>query len=168
MQRTALRGAADAGRWVEEGVMEGRAPQIRNAVFYVLVAMVVAVLGMEQLMKLSFFVEATLAIAFGLLGLVLVVLTARLREARIQKIFFILTGASAAGIPICVILHGLVYRLFVAWFGEGFWERHTPYDDEPVFFILAVFVCPTLFLIGTLGSIVLLIKARIARRAYAP
>jgi hypothetical protein len=148
--------------------MKGSALQIRNAIFYVLVAMVVVVLSLEQLMDLSFFVEALLAIAFGLLGLVLVVLTARLTGARVQKIFFILTGASAAGIPICAILHNLIYRLVLAWFGEGFWERHTPYDDEPFFFILAVFVSPTLFLIGTVGSIVLLLKARIAKRANVP
>jgi hypothetical protein len=153
---------------VEEEVMKERARQTRNVIFYVLVAMAVVAFSMEQLMSLSFFVVTLLAIAFGLLGVVLVVLTARLREARMEKTFFILTGASAAGIPICLILHNLVYRLVLTWFGEGFWERHTPWDDEPVFFLLAVFVCPTLFLIGTLGSIVLLIKARIAKRANVP
>jgi hypothetical protein len=152
----------------EEGVMKGRVWQARNAIFYLLVALAVAVLSMEQLMDLSFSVLALLVIAFGLFGLVLVVLTARLREARMQKIFFMLTGASAAGIPISAILHNLVYRLVLTWFGEGFWERHTPFDDEPFFFILAVFVCPTLFLIGILASIVLLIKARIAKRANLP
>jgi hypothetical protein len=153
---------------VEEEVMKDRARQIRNAIFYVLVAMVIVVLSIEQLINLSFSVEARLGIAFFLLGLVLVVLTVRLREARMEKIFFVLTGASAAGLPICVILHNLVYRLAITWFGAGFWERHTPWNDEPVFFFLAVFVCPTLFLIGTVGSIVILIKAKIAKPTNMP
>jgi len=143
--------------------------QIRNAIFYVLVP-IFAILGMAlgRLIKLHFLVIAVLAIAFGVLGLVIVVLTAKFREAIIQKIFFILVGASATGIPICVILHNLVYGLFIAWFGKSFWERHVPGGDEPVFFILALLVCPALFLIGTVGSIVLLIKGRIEKDANVP
>jgi hypothetical protein len=143
--------------------------QIRNAIFYVLVP-IFAILGMAlgRLIKLHFLVIAVLAITFGVLGLVLVVLTVRLRESRIQKIFFILVGASAAGIPICVILHNLVYGLFIAWFGENFWERHGAGGDEPVFFILALLVCPALFLIGTVSSIVLLIKGRIEKTPNMP
>ena len=131
---------------------------------------ILAILSMAigRLISLRFFVIAVLAIAFGLLGLMVVVLTTRLREARIQKIFFVLAGASAAGIPICAILHNLVYGLFIAWFGKGFWERHVPGGDEPVFFILALFVCPALFLIGTVGSIVLLIKGKITKDANVP
>jgi hypothetical protein len=105
-----------------------------------------------------------LAIVFGLLGLALVILAARLSAARIEKIFFILTGASAAGMPIFAVLHNLVYGLFITWFGEGFWENHTG-GDEPVLFLLAVLVCPALFVIGTVGSIVLFVKARIVKRA---
>ena len=143
--------------------------QIRNAIFYVLVP-IFAILGMAlgRLIKLHFLWIAVLAITFGVLGLVLVVFTARRRESRIQKIFFILVGASAAGIPIFVILHNLVYGLFIAWFGENFWERQGAGGDEPVFFILALLVCPALFLIGTVGSIVLLIKGRIEKAQNMP
>ena len=153
--------------------MKRRSLQIRNAIFYVLVpifALLVNEIAIPggTLIHLPFPVIEVLAIAFGLLGLVVVLLTARLREARIQKIFFILAGASAAGIPICVILHNLVYALFIVWFGEGFWERLGPGGDEPVFFILALLVCPALFLIGTVGSIVLLIKGKIAKDANVP
>lgn len=146
--------------------MKDRSLQIRNAIFYVL-APIFVILGMAigRLIRLPFFAIAVLAIVFGLLGLVLVVLTARLKEARIQKILLILAGASAAGIPICAILHNLVYGLFIAWFGKGFWDGHAPGGDEPVFFILALFVCPALFLIGTVGGIVLLIKQRFAKHA---
>ena len=146
--------------------MKGRVSQIRNVVFCVLVAVfVVLSMALVGLISLPLFETA---IAFGLLGLVLVVLTSRLRETRIQKVFIILTGASAAGIPLCAILHNVLYGLFLVGFGEGSWEKHTPGGDEPGFFILALVVSPTLFLIGTVGSIVLLIKARIAKRASVP
>ena len=143
--------------------------QIRNVIFYVLVP-IFAILGIAigRIIKLHFLLIVVLAITFGVLGLVLVVLTARLRESRIQKIFFILAGASAVGIPICAILHNLVYGLFIPWFGENFWERHVSGGDEPVFFILALLVCPALFLIGTVGSVVLLIMGRIEKAPNMP
>jgi hypothetical protein len=97
-----------------------------------------------------------LAIALAVLGLVVVVLTVRLNEFRPKKAFFLLAGASAAAMPICALLHNVVYALFILWFGEGFWQRHG--EDEPVFFILAIVVCPALFVIGTIGSMACLAK----------
>jgi hypothetical protein len=79
----------------------------------------------------------------------------KLKEPLIQRIFFLLTGASAVGIPICAILHNLVYGLFF----------HGKNGDEAVFFILAVIVCPALFVIGMLGSLVLLIFARLKKES---
>jgi hypothetical protein len=143
--------------------------QVRNGIFYVLIvlfAVIVASLG-SPLVSLPFSVLAVVATIFCLLGVVLVVLAARLKAPRMEKIFFIVAGASAAGMPIFAVLHNVVYGLFIIWFGEGFWENHTG-GDEPVLFILAVLVCPALFLIGTVGSIVLLVKARIAKRANVP
>jgi hypothetical protein len=142
--------------------MHGSSQQTRNAIFFVLVSVFALLLALFSLGGRLFGVVAVLAIGFGLLGLVLVVLTVRLQEPRIQKTFFLLAGASAAAIPISVILHNLVYGLFILWFGEGFWESHGA--DEPVFFILAIVVCPALFLVGTVGSTVLLIKARLAKQ----
>lgn len=146
--------------------MHSKSQRIRNVTFFVLVAMFAALLAIFWPGTLLWkyvpgSVTLALAIAFALLGGVLVVLTLRLKEARIQRTFFLLAGASAVAIPICAILHNLVYGLFIWWFGEGFWERHGM--DEGVFFILALFVCPALFLVGALGSIVLLIKDSQAR-----
>jgi hypothetical protein len=108
-----------------------------------------------------FHVIEALGIGLGLLGLGLVILTIRLPEPWTQKTFLQLTGASAAAIPICVVLHNLVYALFIVWFGEGFWERNGA--DEAFFFLLALVVCPALFLVGAVGSIVLLARTRMAR-----
>ncbi|MBU0708367.1 hypothetical protein KJ596_01290, partial [Patescibacteria group bacterium] len=61
--------------------------------------------------------------------------------------------------PACVILHNLVYGLFIVLFGADFWER-IGLGDEPVLFLLAIFVCPIAFLIGVVGSAILLLKRR--------
>jgi hypothetical protein len=74
-----------------------------------------------------------------------------------QKFFFILTGASAVCIPIFAILHNVVYGLFF----------HGKDGDEAVFFILAVLVCPALFVLGMLGSLVLLISGRLRKKNIA-
>jgi hypothetical protein len=112
-------------------------------------------------------VVVLLALAAGLAlsGAVLVVLTLKLHESRLQKMFFLLTGASAVAMPICAILHNVVYGLFIWWFGEGFWGRN---GDEPVFFILAIIVCPALFVVGSLGSMLLLIKKRMSNQGNTP
>jgi hypothetical protein len=140
--------------------MHAPAQQIRNIGFFVLVslfALFVALFSMGGgLIRFPISLLVVLAIAFALLGLIVVLLTVTLKEARTKKTFFLLAGASAAAMPICALLHNVVYGLFILWFGEGFWERHG--TDEPVFFLLAVVVCPALFLVGTVGSIVFLTK----------
>jgi hypothetical protein len=55
---------------------------------------------------------------------------------RLKK-YLILAGASAAGFFIFVILHNLVSGLV---------------GEEPVFFVLAVLVCPIGFVVGVVGS----------------
>ena len=141
--------------------MKRRGPRTRNVVLLVLVlvfAMLVLALWIGSDTGVPFAVLGALGITFGLLGVVLTVLTVRLHETRTQKTFFILTGVSAAGIPVCAILHNLVYALFIELFGKEFWG---PRGDEPFFFILAVLVCPALFVIGAAASGVLLIRARL-------
>ena len=151
--------------------MRSRGPRARNVVLLLLVfifAILVLVLAFGRSLRslgLPFPVLAGLAIVFGLLGVALTVLTIRLRETRTQKTLFILTGVSAAGIPVCAILHNLVYGLFIALFGKGFWG---PGGDEPVFFILAIFLCPALFVIGAAASGILLLKARITGNGAEP
>ena len=60
------------------------------------------------------------------------------------KKFLLLTGASAVGFFVFVLLHNAVYGLFGV--------------EESFFFILAVIVCPLGFLVGATGTIVLLKK----------
>jgi hypothetical protein len=110
----------------------------------------------ELLTGLTFIIAGTVFLA---LGVALIVLTVKEKVAGALKKFLILTGASAVGIPASVILHNAIYGLFITWFGAGFWER-TGLGDEPFFFIMAIIVCPLAFLVGAIGSIVLVVRGR--------
>jgi hypothetical protein len=83
---------------------------------------------------------------FSLLGAGLIVLTLKQKIKRPFKKYLLLTGSSAVGFFVFVILHNLVSGLLGI--------------EEPVFFLLAVFVCPLGFLIGAIGSIVLVIRQK--------
>jgi hypothetical protein len=92
---------------------------------------------------------------FLVLGVILIVLTAKRKVSGKPKAFLLLTGSSAVGLPVFAVLHNLVYGLFIMWFGEDFWG---PGGDEPFFFILATMVCPIAFLVGVVGTVVLAAK----------
>jgi len=89
----------------------------------------------------------------------LIVFTVREKVGGALKKFFLLTGASSAGIFVSILLHNLVYGLFIYFLGADFWDRIGPGGDEPFFFLMAIFVCPLGFLVGAIGSIVLGIKS---------
>jgi hypothetical protein len=131
-------------------------------VFWVLLAF--SIIALLNIFAMNFFdlfsriIFYSSAIALPCLGIALIVLAVKANFTKISKIFFILTGASAIGIVAGAILHNLVYALFIKLFGEGFWAG---IGDEPVFFILAVIVCPIVLLVGIIGSIVLIAKKRI-------
>jgi len=75
---------------------------------------------------------------FFLLGSALITLTVKEKITGKLRTFLLLTGASAAGMPVFVVLHNAVSGL-----------SHT---EEPVFFILATIICPLAFLVGALGT----------------
>ena len=83
---------------------------------------------------------------FVLLGVVLLFLVVKTKGGGKLKKFLLLTGASAVGLPVFVLLHNLVGGLFNI--------------EEPVFFTMAIFVCPVGFLVGAVGTIVLAIKSK--------
>ena len=96
---------------------------------------------------------------FFLLNVALIFLTLRERVSGRLKAFFLLTGASAGGVFVSILLHNLVYALFVHFFGSDFWNG----GDELFFFTLAIFICPLGFVVGAIGSIVLRIKSAVSR-----
>lgn len=110
-------------------------------------------LGMKLL---SFSILAWLALFMALLGVALIILTFKLRDTGAQKIFILMTGCSAVGMPLFAVLHNVVYGLYEVFFGENFWRG----GDEVVFFLLALLVCPILLLVGWIGSVVCLLRSR--------
>jgi len=78
------------------------------------------------------------------LGVTLIILTVKTRDGGMLKKFLLVTGASAVGLPVFGILHNVVSALLNT--------------EEPVFFIIAIIVCPIGFIVGAIGSIVLAIK----------
>ena len=95
---------------------------------------------------------------FFLLAVALLVFTLWEKVAGLLRVFFLLTASSAVGVLVFMMLHNLVYGLFIHFFGADFWNG----GDEPVFFILALIVCPLGFLTGAVGSIVLRIKESVS------
>ena len=98
---------------------------------------------------------------FLALGLALLILTirARARLDRPLKRFLLLTSSSAVGVFVSLLLHGVVFGLLILLFGEDFWSR-TGLEDEPFFFIMGLLVCPVAYLVGTIGSIVLMFRKK--------
>jgi len=100
---------------------------------------------------------AALSIIFFLLGVVLVVLTLKRRVKGKLKKFLILTGFSAAGFFIGVILHNFLYALAVITLQITL--LHYLFEVlHVIFFIFATIVCPLTFLVGVIGSTVLFTK----------
>jgi len=121
-------------------------------VFVVIASIFLVPTFRELLMGFPFLIVS--GIIFCLLGGTLIFFTVKEKVGGTRKKFLILTGASAAGIFVSILLHNAIYGLFIHFFGVEFWNG----GDEPFFFIMAIFVCPTGFLVGVVGSIVLAIK----------
>jgi hypothetical protein len=107
----------------------------------------------------DFLFTAIPGIIFLLLGVALIVLIAKSGLSRLLKKFLLITVAAPIGGVVSVALHNFVYGVFIYFLGPDFWER-TGIGEEPVFFTIAIFICPIAFLVGVVGSIVLLIKGR--------
>jgi hypothetical protein len=115
---------------------------------------IIASLFFIPLFQKGFFVWIT---AFFVLGLALAVSAVKQRIDNKLKFFLALTGGSSAVFVASILLHNFIYALFIFLFGADFWAN-IGLNDEPLFFLIAIFVCPVAFLIGMVGSIVMMIK----------
>lgn len=102
-------------------------------------------------------VVALLGLAFLILGIMLTVFAVKSKPDKKLKVFLILAGASAIGPLAGSILHNMFYAFAVlsesiAWLHAVFEFVHA------AFFILAMLVCPIVFLVGAVGGIVMLLK----------
>ena len=109
-----------------------------KVIFWALVAFFVVLISIffiarELFLDSTFLFLIVSGIALLLLGAALIYFTLKEKVRRPIKSFLLITGASAAGIPISAVLHNVIYGLFIHFFGEGFWDR-VGLSDEPVFF----------------------------------
>ena len=119
------------------------------------------IMGIGRIIMIS--INFTLWILFFFLGIILIFLTIKLKIKGKLKAFLILTGASASGFLIGVILHNLVYALtmitsHIIILTNIFEIIHV------AFFFLAIPICPIAFLVGIVGTIILLTKIRKKRK----
>jgi hypothetical protein len=129
-----------------------------RVIFWVMVAFFIFIMGTMFVgvrlagnwPVINFFLPSVFV--FTILGITLLVLTVKKKVKGIRKVFLLLTGASAVGWPVFVVLHNLVTALIISFF-------HVSAEfDEPLFFIIAIVVCPLGFLVGAISNIVLTIK----------
>lgn len=98
-------------------------------------------------------------IIFSLLGGVLIFLTTKEKVKGILRKFLILTGSSAAGFFVGVLLHNLFYAAAVLT-NHILVLRYLFEILHTIFFFIAIPLCPLGFLIGVLGSVTLFVKKR--------
>ena len=131
--------------------------------FYLLVVVFVFTISIIFIPAFREFVSGTFMIISGIilviLGSMLIGLTLAQKVKGKLKKLLILTGASAAGFFVFVLLHNIFYALgqvashitILSYLMKVF---------EVVFFLVAIFASPIGFLIGVIGTIVLLNKKR--------
>ena len=96
-------------------------------------------------------------IVFSLGGATLFFLTLKEKEKSISRKFLLLTGASSGGFFVCIFLHNAFYALATITIHLAALN----YLIEVIhvaFFLIAMVVCPLVFLVGVVGSIILFIK----------
>jgi len=103
-----------------------------------------------------------LLVSIFIFGFLLLVFTLKLQPRGLLKKFLVLISASSLGMVGGGILHNLLYALCIYFFGANFWEK-VGLGDEPVFFFIAVVISPLAFLVGLIGTLVILIKNRLKK-----
>jgi uncharacterized membrane protein YozB (DUF420 family) len=145
--------------WAEMSQKEG----VLRVTFYSLVAVFILAVSIIFIPAFRGFVSGAFMIISSaillLFSSVLIGLTLVQKvEGKLKK-FLILTGASAAGFFVFVLLHNIFYGL----------EQVTSHITilsylmkalEVVFFLIAIFACPIGFLIGVIGTIIMFNKKR--------
>lgn len=132
--------------------------------FYALIGVFIVIICMFFVPAVSEFVQGPLLflspfIIFSLLGAALIFLTVKSKVKGRHRKLLMLTGISAAGFFVSIVLHNLLYALAIIT-SHIVILKYLFEFLHAVFFILAVVVCPLGYLIGTAGYITLFAKKR--------
>jgi hypothetical protein len=137
--------------------------KILKKVFYSMIGIFVLILCFfvvpfsDTLRRTLFPYAGLLGLAFLILGIMLIVFTIKAKVKGKLKVFLILVGGSAGMVLVSVLLHNLVYALAIVsenivWLSWLFEFLHG------TFFIIGLLVCPIVFIVGVVGSIVMFCK----------
>ncbi len=132
--------------------------------FYALIGVFIVIICMFFVPVVSEFVQGPLLflspfIIFSLLGAFLIFLTTKSKIKGKHKKLLMLTGISAAGFFVSILLHNLLYALAIVA-SHIIILKYIFEFLHAVFFIIAIVVCPLGYLIGTIGSTNYFIKKK--------
>ena len=96
---------------------------------------------------------------FCLLGIALIIFTVKEKVKGKLKVFLMLTGISSAGFFICIVLHNLLYALGIIS-SQIVVLKYLFEILHVTFFLIATLGCPVGFLVGVVGSIVVIVKRK--------
>ena len=113
----------------------------------------VAVVMIFTKKRVKFLPLGVLATALLLLGGLLIFLTLGHGASGLFKLFLLLAGAAPIAMVVSAILHNAVSALLSRLLKREF--------EEAVFFLIAVFGCPTAFFTGIIGSIVMIVRGMV-------
>lgn len=132
------------------------------AIFLILIASFLLVAGelfipavQEWIDRSDFAFFLPMAIFSGL-GIVLFALAAKEEHSALRK-FLMSAGAAAAGFLLFVVAHNALYALSSLAGASSSWGALCGFLHA-AFFITAILICPAVFIIGVLGSIVLMLR----------
>ena len=106
--------------------------------FVSLLALIAAGLTLPRLLRMGGD-SRTFIFPLGVLGILLVVIAARVKTAGWLRFFFMLVGLSAFGLPADLFVHDQLFKLRPA---------------EPVTYVVLFYILPLTFVIGVLGTII--------------
>ncbi len=134
-------------------------------VFYTLIIIFVILIAyffsplMDELKRTFFIIAAVMGLALLILGIVLIWLTKKSKIRGKLRLFLILTGISAIFPLIGAVLHNFFYAIRI-YFEEILIVKIIMQFLEAVSFILALLICPILFIISAIVIIILLHKKK--------
>ncbi len=132
------------------------------AKIFALTLVVVVVPAFREYIDLFFVI--IFGATFSFLGAGLIFLTKKEKVKRGLRKFLILTGASAVGFVAGSILHNLFYGLGEIA-GDIIALNFLAQVFHVIFFIIAVLICPFVFLVGAAGSMTLLAREKKGKSA---
>ena len=134
--------------------MKRKKKDLTKIVFYKMIIVFILMLIFFFFPDAELFTLAAIAgLIFFILGIVLLILTLKKKKKNKQRKFLLMTSIGSIGVLAGSILHNLLYAmailtqetLLLSWLFEFL---------HAAFFIFSLIVCPILFIVGTIGTVI--------------